>query len=178
MRIISGKLKGKHFHPGKGFRDRPTTDFAREALFNILHNYFDIESITVLDLFSGTGGISFEFASRGCPSVELVEINSRYLSMIERNISGFEFDQISPYSGDAFAFIRNTPSSYDIIFADPPHSMEGVDKIPELVFERGILKTGGWLVLEHDKRHEFSEHPFFRETRRYGNVLFTIFEKD
>ncbi len=177
MRIISGKLKGKQFHPGKGFRDRPTTDFAKEALFNILNNYFDFENVSVLDLFSGTGSISFEFASRGCPSVELVELNSKYVSVIEKSIRKMELEQISPYSGDAFSFIRNTPSSYDIIFADPPHSMERLEDIPGMVFEHGILNEGGWLILEHDKRYDFSTLPCFRETRRYGNVIFSVFEK-
>ncbi len=177
MRIISGKLKGKRFFPGKGFKDRPTTDFARENLFNIIDNYFDIESVKVLDLFSGTGGVSFEFASRGSSFVELVEINSKYVSFIEKTAEKFELDQIIANRGDAFVFLRNTPYTYDIIFADPPHFMEGMEELPRLVFEREILNHRGWLILEHGKRDDFSSHHHFRELRRYGSVHFSIFEK-
>lgn len=178
MRIISGIYKGKRLYPGKTFRARPTTDFAKENLFNVISNYFDFEDLQVLDLFSGTGSISFEFASRGCRSVDSVEVNSRYHAFIQKTAKELNFDCLSPVRADAFRFLRHTPASYDIIFADPPFELKELDQIPDLVFSRDLLKPGGWFILEHGKDYDFSSHQLFRELRKYGSVHFSIFESN
>jgi 16S rRNA (guanine966-N2)-methyltransferase len=177
VRIISGVYKGKRLYPGKSFKARPTTDFAKENLFNVLSNYFDFEDLEVLDLFSGTGSISYEFASRGCKSVDSVEINSRYHAFITKTAAELGQDQIKAYRADAFRFIKHTPRKYNLIFADPPYEMKEIDQIPVHVFESDILQEGGWMVLEHGKDNEFSNHPHFKELRKYGSVHFSIFEK-
>ncbi|MGF1586006.1 MAG: RsmD family RNA methyltransferase [Bacteroidales bacterium] len=177
MRIISGVYKGKRLYPGKSFKARPTTDFAKENLFNVLSNYFDFDDLEVLDLFSGTGSISYEFASRGCKSVDSVEINSRYHAYITKTAAELGQDQIKTYRADAFRFIKHTPRKYNLIFADPPYEMKDIDQIPVMVFESDILQEGGWLILEHGKDNEFSKNPNFRELRKYGSVHFSIFEK-
>lgn len=175
MRIISGVQKGKRLYPGKGFRARPTTDFAKENLFNVLSNYLDFEDLDVLDLFSGTGSISFEFSSRGSRQVESVEINSRYHAFIMKTSRELGFNNLSAIRTDAFRFLKHTIREYDLIFADPPFELDGLDQLPLLVFSRNLLKSGGWFILEHSKDHDFSGYPQFRELRKYGSVHFSIF---
>ena len=176
MRIISGIYKGKRLHPGKNFKARPTTDFARENLFNVIANYFDFTELHVLDLFSGTGSISYEFASRGSQVVDSVESNTRYHAYIQKTSRELMFDQLTAVRADAFRFLKHTTRQYDIIFADPPYDMRDIDQIHPLVFSRNLLKPGGWFILEHGKDHDFSMLPQFRELRRYGSVHFSIFE--
>ncbi|MFW5835554.1 MAG: RsmD family RNA methyltransferase [bacterium] len=175
MRIISGVQKGKRLYPGKGFKARPTTDFAKENLFNVLSNYLDFEDLVVLDLFSGTGSISFEFSSRGSRQVESVEINSRYHAFIMKTSRELGFNNLSAIRTDAFRFLKHTIREYDLIFADPPFEIGGLDQLPLLVFSRNLLKPGGWFILEHSKDHDFSGHARFRELRKYGSVHFSIF---
>lgn len=176
MRIISGTHKGRHLYPPKNFRARPTTDTAKESLFNILVNYYDLEKVKVLDLFSGTGGIGFEFVSRGCIEAHLVEKNRKHISFIEKTISEFKFEQIKVFHTDAFRAIRNTPDRYDLIFADPPYDMPGTEKLPDMIFEYSLLKENGRFILEHSSKQNFSVHPHFIEHRKYGNVQFSFFE--
>lgn len=176
MRIVSGKFRGKTFTPSKNFKARPTTDFAKEGLFNIIQNNFDFEEIEVLDLFAGTGSISFEFASRGTNRIDLVELNFNHLKFISGVIKDLGLKQIHTIKGNAFQYIKACNYKYDIIFADPPYELEGIDTIPDLVFEKGILKPESWLILEHSGNYRFETHPRFFQERHYGNVHFTIFK--
>ena len=174
MRIISGKYKGRRLG-NKKFNARPTTDFAREGLFDILNNYFDYEQMKVLDLFSGTGSISYEFASRGCPHVELVESDFKNFKFITEIIDELGLKEVKPIKADVYRFIDKCKSTYDFIFADPPYDMKDIDQIPNLIFEKPLLNAEGWFVLEHSKQYKFSEHPHFKEQRNYGAVHFSIF---
>jgi 16S rRNA (guanine(966)-N(2))-methyltransferase RsmD len=176
MRIVSGDFRGRHFSPPKNFTARPTTDFAKESLFNIINNHFDFEEIAVLDLFSGTGSISFEFASRGCKNIQLVELNANHYSFIKKVITELGLKQITTVRLNAFKFIESTPSKYDIIFADPPYEMKGVEAIPETVFGRNLLNENGWLIVEHSKQTNLSKLPRFSEVRNYGSVHFSVFK--
>ena len=175
MRIVSGRFKGKTFTP-KGFNARPTTDFAKEGLFNILINNFDLEEIEVLDLFAGTGSISFEFASRGTSRIDLVELNFNHLKFISSVIKELGLKQIHTIKGNAFQFIKACSYKYDIVFADPPYELEGIDTIPDLIFEKSLLKDDGWLILEHSGNYHFENHPRFSQERHYGSVHFSIFK--
>lgn len=174
MRIISGNLKGIRLG-GKKVKARPTTDFAKESLFNILNNYFYFDKIKVLELFAGTGSISMEFASRGCNNIELVELDYKNFKTITESVHSLGLKQIRIIKGDAFKFIETCVHGYDIIFADPPYDMEGVETLPFKIFERQLLNENGWFILEHSKKHDFQKHPNFKEMRKYGAVHFSIF---
>ncbi|MFP4555806.1 MAG: RsmD family RNA methyltransferase [Bacteroidales bacterium] len=176
MRIVSGTYKGRIFSPPKNFKARPTTDIAKEGLFNILNNSFHFEEISVLDLFSGTGSISFEFASRGCKNINLVEMNSSHFRFINSIISKLGIENITPTRADAFKYLKSCKKKFDIIFADPPYDLSGIDQIPEIVFTRNLLNNNGWLILEHSSQHDFSGNAHYTETRKYGNVNFSLFK--
>jgi len=183
MRIIGGSLKGKSIVPPAALKARPTTDFAKEGLFNVLENSCDFESARVLDLFSGTGSISFEFASRGCCDVCSVEMNPLHASFITRNAAVLGIKGIRVVRHNVFEFLDICRAEYDIIFADPPYSIEGLDTIPDRVLGHSIdengtpmLKAGGVLVLEHPGSYSFSSHPRFVKEKKYGNVHFSFFE--
>jgi 16S rRNA (guanine(966)-N(2))-methyltransferase RsmD len=175
MRIISGKYRGKQINPPKGFSARPTTDVAREGLFNILANRVDFESISVLDLFSGTGCISYEFASRGCKDVTAVEIEPSTAGFIRKTSESLGMG-IKTVRINALGFIKTCKIQYDLIFADPPYTMKGIETIPTSLLEKGILKPGGIFILEHSGDYNFSEVPGFVELRKYSKVHFSIFE--
>jgi 16S rRNA (guanine966-N2)-methyltransferase len=176
LRIISGKHKGRRIPVPGNFKARPTTDFSREALFNILANHFDFESIGILDLFSGTGSISYEFASRGSERVDLVEINPVYSRFIRKTAQYLGLKQIRIYTGDVFRFIPRLKNTYDIIFADPPYDLKKIPEIPDLIFKYKILSDKGWFILEHGRNLDFSTYLHFRELRKYGSVHFSIFQ--
>lgn len=176
MRIVSGDFKGRIFSPPKSMKARPTTDIAKEGLFNILSNSFDFEEISVLDLFSGTGSISFEFASRGCKSIHLVEIDHQHFNFIRKVKTELQLEQITTIRHDAYKFLKNCRIQFDIIFADPPYEFKGVDTIPDLVFNNTLLRTNGLLIIEHSKRTDLSELKHYKETRNYGNVHFSFFK--
>lgn len=178
MRIISGIYKGKRLYPGKSFKARPTTDFAKENLFNVLNNYFDFDELQVLDLFSGTGSISYEFASRGSHSVDSVEANTRHHAFIQRTVNELKLDQVVSIRADVFRFLKHTSRNYDVIFADPPFELKELDQLPHLIFSRNLLNPGGWFILEHGSEYDFSFLPQFRELRKYGSVHFSIFVND
>ncbi len=176
MRIISGKYKGRPIKPKKSFKARPTTDNAKEALFNILNNTIDFEGLEVLDLFSGTGSISYEFASRGCKKVFSVEKNFKHVKFINSVVDDLQIDNMTVALGNVFIYIKKTPLKFDIIFADPPFELEEIDTIPYKIFEQDILKPEGIVIIEHSPDTDFSAHPNFKETRKYGKVNFSFFE--
>jgi 16S rRNA (guanine966-N2)-methyltransferase len=177
VRIVSGKYKGRHIPVRRNFPSRPTTDFAKENLFNILNNYFDFEAISVLDLFAGTGSISYEFASRGA-RVDLVEKDYRSFAFIRSTIAGLKIETIKPYKADVFKVLPKLKQTYDIIFADPPYQLPNIAEIPGLVFEFKLLNPNGWFILEHTNRLKFNSHPNFKEVREYGSVNFSIFTEN
>ena len=188
MRIITGKYKGRHFEIPRSFKARPTTDFAKENIFNVLTGYIDFEGATALDLFSGTGSITLELLSRGCSTVVSVELDrdhhrficdclkkltpdTRHPSDIKHQTS----PNVLPLRGDAFRFIKSCKQQFDFIFADPPYALKELSTIPGLIFEKGLLKPDGIFVFEHGKDQDFSGDPHFVEHRSYGSVNFSIF---
>lgn len=175
MRIISGKYKGKKINPPAGFKARPTTDYARESLFNILANRVEFESLVVLDLFSGTGSISFEFASRGAAVVHLVEQDSKHIAFIKRMSDEMKFKNIKTIHIDVRAYLKVSRFKYDIVFADPPYDLAWLDTLPDLVLSSGIIKEDGFFILEHPKNISFTPHRFLFEHRNYGSVNFSFF---
>jgi len=177
MRIISGTHRGRALRPPQGLPVRPTTDMAKESLFNILNNYIDFEAVKVLDLFAGTGNISLEFASRNAVTVLSVDLNSLCIDYISKMASDLDFRNLSAIRTNVFTFLTRSAGNYDVIFADPPYDLEGRDKIPGLVFDNNWLADEGWFVMEHDKSISFKDHPFFASERRYGKVHFTFFTK-
>ena len=176
MRIISGKLKGRVINPPKNLRARPTTDFAKENLFNVLNSVWEFEGLEVLDLFAGTGSMSYEFASRGAASVVSVEINAVHFDYIRRTAAEFGLDNVHPVKANAFLYLKSVEKRFDMIFADPPYDIHGVETIPELVFGRRLLNEGGWLILEHSRNYDFSTFPNFLQLRSYGSVHFSVFQ--
>jgi len=175
MRIISGSHRGRVLRPPIGLPVRPTTDLAKESLFNILNNYLDFEESKVLDLFAGTGNISLEFASRGAAMVLSIELNPRCTDFISKMATDLNFKSVSVIRANVFTFLARSAGTYDVIFADPPYDMEGREKLPGLVFDNNWLDKEGFFILEHDKSINFKDHPFFAEERRYGKVHFTFF---
>jgi 16S rRNA (guanine966-N2)-methyltransferase len=176
MRIISGSLKGRQIHPSKGFSSRPTTDFAKEALFNLLDHKLDLYGLDVLDLFAGTGSISYEFVSRGANTVISVDQNEWSRRFINKTAKEFGIDNLRMLQFEAFRFIKKTPEKFDLVFADPPFDLRGLSTIPEKIFEADIIKENGLLIVEHGPENSFSEHPLCTETKQYGHVNFAFFE--
>lgn len=177
MRIVGGKYKGRKIEVSRSFDSRPTTDFAREALFNILNNHFDFENIKVLDLFGGTGSISLEMASRGCTDIDLVDINNNAVRYIDKIADNMSIKAIHTVRMDVFRFIPVCKKKYDIIFADPPYDLRRLDELPGLIFSNDLLIDEGWFILEHGKEHNFNKSPEWFDERRYGSVHFTFFRK-
>jgi len=175
LRIISGKYKGRHFKPSKNFKARPTTDFAKENLFNILANYVDFENLNVLDLFAGTGSIGFEFLSRGVCKVTSVEKNIKHLQFLKKISNELEVSNIKIVKADVFRFLEKTQERYDIIFADPPYQLDGIKKLPSLILQNNLLEEDGILIIEHSRQTHFNNLPSFSELRTYGSVNFSIF---
>jgi len=175
VRIIGGTYRGKQIHPPKTFNARPTTDFARESLFNILIHRYDFREMDVLDLFSGTGIISYEFASRNARSVVAIEMAQPHYKFIRKICDEMDLEQVSVIRADAFRYLNNPVQSFDIIFADPPYDHPRLAELPGLVFTTPILNEGGIFILEHPAVHSFSPHPKFYQQRKYGGVNFTLF---
>ena len=176
MRIISGTHKGKSIVAPKNLPVRPTTDFAKEALFNILENNFYMDDIHVLDLFSGTGNISYEFASRGVRSVTSIDQNYGCIKFIKKTISELNYTTVQVIKNDVFKFLKQSSQTYDIIFADPPYDLNNISEIVTLVMENNLLSDNGWLIIEHDKRTDLSTYLSFIQLRKYGNVNFSFFQ--
>lgn len=177
MRIIGGKYRGRIIKLGKHFKHRPTTDIAKESLFNILQNQVDFEELHVLDLFAGTGSISLEFASRGSQRVVAVELNFRHYQLIRDTLNELGETNITPVKADAFKYSKKTTESFDVVFADPPYTLENFHEIPDLVFCHNLLKPDGIFILEHAKTHDFSTRKEYIETRQYGSVHFSFFRQ-
>jgi 16S rRNA (guanine(966)-N(2))-methyltransferase RsmD len=176
MRIVSGSLKGRRFSPPANFKARPTTDFAKENLFNVLNNILSFETLEVLDLFGGTGSISYEFASRGCRSITCVEKNFKHFRFIKDTIHKLELaNSITAIKSCAFKYIEKAPKTFDLIFADPPFDLPELDQLPDSIFQHDRLRTKGLFILEHSDKMSFSHHSHFQEVRKYGKVHFSFF---
>ncbi len=188
MRIITGKYKGRHFEIPRSFKARPTTDFAKENIFNVLNGYIDFEDTTALDLFSGTGSITLELLSRGCSQVVCVELDRDHHRFIQECLKKLstqnsqlktlnsQLPPVIPIRGDVFRFLKSCHQQFDFIFADPPYALKELPQIPDMIFEKNLLKPDGIFVFEHGKDHDFSQHPHFVEHRAYGSVNFSLFK--
>ena len=177
MRIVSGKYKRRRFDVPKSFKARPTTDFAKENLFNVIGNLIDLKETTALDLFAGTGSISFELLSRGCKEVTCVEKDGTHYAFIKKVKGELEADNLITIKADVFKYIGSLNQSFDFIFADPPYALKELVKIPEIILSNNLIKEEGIFVMEHPKEYDFSALPYFSQRRVYGAVNFSIFIK-
>lgn len=178
MRIISGTHKSRRFSPPKGFKSRPTTDIAREGLFNILSNSYQIDGLDVIDLFAGSGAVSFEFASRGATKIISVEKSYPVFKHLIKVVNELGFDAIRVIKKDAFYWIEKSDEKADIIFADPPFDHPKIEELPKIIMERKILKSGGCFILEHSSSSEFKSFKEYAYTKKYGSVNFSFFFVD
>jgi 16S rRNA (guanine(966)-N(2))-methyltransferase RsmD len=176
MRIISGELGGRRFNPpSKMPYTRPTTDIAKEGLFNILQNNLGFEELKTLDLFGGTGSISYELASRGVRDLTIVEKDNAMYEFIRKTVAEFRIENVKLVKMDVFKFISNCASKFDLVFAGPPYALTNIDDLPKQVFEKHLLNNGGWFVLEHTPRNDYKAFPFFKMERNYGTTVFSVF---
>lgn len=181
MRIITGQYKGRHFDVPRSFKARPTTDFAKENIFNVLNGYIDFDETSALDLFAGTGSITLEMLSRGCKDVVSVEMDRDHAAFIRQCLQKLGEQRCSLIRGDVFRFLRSCKKKFNFIFADPPYALPDLPKIPDLVLGNAddpdscLLEEGGIFVFEHGKQNDFSQHPRFIEHRSYGSVNFSLF---
>jgi len=178
MRIIGGEFKGRRFYPpAKNWPTRPTTDFAKEGIFNVINNSFYFDEIKVLDLFGGTGSHSYEFISRGCEDVTYVDQFRGCINFVTKIAETLKIeDKLKIVQADVFKFIKRDNNQYDYIFAGPPYPLPTLQNIPDQVFENDLVKETGWLVVEHNNAHDFSNHPRFDNARVYGKAIFSIFK--
>ena len=176
MRIVGGKFRGRNIHAPANLPVRPTTDFAKTALFNILSNHFDMENISVLDLFTGTGNISFEFISRGASDVTSVDENFKCIDFIKKTIAELKITNMKALRSDAFSYVRKASGQWDIIFADPPFALKETTLLPDLILEGKILKQDGWLIVEHQSKQVLNSRHEPIEIRKYGNLAYTIYK--
>ncbi|MBN8667962.1 MAG: RsmD family RNA methyltransferase [Chitinophagales bacterium] len=179
MRIISGTLGGRRIQPPANMpHTRPTTDIAREGLFNILQNNIDLEGIRTLDLFGGTGCISYELASRGASSLTVVEKDPKMFAFIQKTAAELKLPNLKVVRMDVFKYMDQCAERFDLIFAGPPYALGEIDLLPDRVFEKKLLQPKGWFILEHTPRNSYKEHPWFKAERNYGTTLFSIFIED
>ena len=178
MRIIGGKFKGRRFNPpAKNWPTRPTTDYAKEGLFNILNNRLDFEQLKVLDLFGGTGNHSYEFISRGCRDVTYVDKFPGCVAFAKKTAKALEIEPyIHIYKADVFKFIHRNQAKFDYIFAGPPYALPTIDDIPDLIFKYELLNEDGLFVMEHNPNHSYETHPHYEEERHYGKTIFSFFK--
>ena len=176
MRIIGGELKGRQIMPPMGYKARPTTDFAKEGLFNILTNLIDFEEVSLLDLFSGTGAISYEFASRGCKDITSIEMSPENSRFIKKTAASLGIKEMHVIRHNVFDFITLCSKKFEVIFADPPYAIEGLERLPDLTLP--LLKPNGIMILEHPGTYTFKEHPNFWKEKKYGNVHFSLFLRE
>lgn len=179
MRIISGKYKGRRITAPKNLPIRPTTDLAKESLFNILNNFYHFDELKVLDLFSGSGNISYEFASRGSEDITSVDTDFGCVRFIKQTSDAFDFG-INAIKSDVFSFLEKTKSEYDVIFADPPYgfTQEQFEKIPKLIFENALLAEDGMLIIEHSTHTHIEDIEYFSHSKKYGSSVFSFFIKE
>jgi len=176
MRIISGSLGGRRINPPANMPyTRPTTDIAKEGLFNILQNQIDFEELTTLDLFGGTGSISYELASRGAKDLTIVEKDPKMFAFIQKTAELLKLQNFKLVKSDVFRFIEHCTGTFDFIFAGPPYALETIDELPRLIFEKQLLKEDGRFVLEHTPRNNYENFPHFKFARNYGTTVFSIF---
>lgn len=178
MRIIGGKFKGRRFNPpADHWPTRPTTDYAKEGLFNILTNKLEFDEIKALDLFGGTGSHSYEFVSRGCTDITYVDKFSDAVRFVRKTTAELKIDtEVRIVQMDVFKFITSTREKYDYIFAGPPYGLPALDSIPDRIFEHELLNDGGLFVMEHNPNHQFLEHPHLIDVRNYGKTIFSFFQ--
>lgn len=177
MRIISGLYKSKRISPPKNLPVRPTTDMAKEGIFNVINNEFYFENLTILDLFAGTGNISYEFASRGVKSITSVDNNYNCVKYIKSMAAEMGFDQMTVLKSDVSKYVTATKTTFRMVYADPPYNMEGQTELITAILNGDLIESEGWLIMEHDEYHNFSDIEGFTEQRRYGSVNFSIFVK-
>jgi 16S rRNA (guanine966-N2)-methyltransferase len=175
MRIIGGILKGLRLNPPNNLPVRPTTDLAKEALFNILLNKIEFEDIKVLDLFSGTGNISLEFASRGASEVVSIDRSVQCIHYLNDTAKQHKLTQIKTFKADVLKYLQIETEQYDVIFADPPYDLNQIPEIPKIIFDKNLLLPGGLLIVEHQSLQNLSNHPAFVEQRKYGHSSFSFF---
>lgn len=176
MRIIGGEHGGRKFNPpSKMPYTRPTTDIAKEGLFNIIQHNLDIEELKTLDLFGGTGNISYELASRGAKELTIVEKDVSMYEFIRKTSNELKIGNLKIVKMDVFKFIDQCSEKFDFIFAGPPYALTTIDELPKLIFEKQLLNTGGWFVLEHTPRNSYKNFPFYKNERNYGTTIFSIF---
>jgi 16S rRNA (guanine(966)-N(2))-methyltransferase RsmD len=177
VRIISGKYKGRRIFPPKGLPVRPTTDMSKEALFNVLNNHFSFEGLKILDLFSGTGNISFEFASRGSTPITSVDADFGCVKFIKQVAAEYDFN-IAATKSDVFTFLERNKATYDIVFADPPYGLDQktFEKVVLTVFEKDILHEDGMMIIEHSKYTKLAHLDHFSFQKSYGGSIFSFFE--
>lgn len=179
MRIISGIYGRRRFDVPSTFSARPTTDFAKENIFNVVANLVDLEGADALDLFAGTGSISFELLSRGCRRVTAVEKNNAHASFIAKVAKELKTEDLTLIRGDVFRYLPSAPKQgFDFIFADPPYALKELPEVPVLIFQRDLLREGGLFIMEHPKTIDFSALPYFYQHRVYGSVNFSLFLKE
>jgi 16S rRNA (guanine(966)-N(2))-methyltransferase RsmD len=179
MRIISGELGGRRINPPtKMPYTRPTTDIAKEGLFNVLQNNLDFEELKTLDLFGGTGSISYELASRGVKDLTIVEKDTQMFTFIKKTSETLGLKNFKVVKSDVFRFIEQCSETFDFIFAGPPYALQNIDDLPKLIFEKSLLNEGGWFVLEHTPRNNYEGFPFFKSARNYGTTIFSIFANE
>ena len=178
MRIIGGRFKSRRFNPpAKKWPTRPTTDYAKEGLFNILQNRLDFESTVMLDLFGGTGSHCYEFISRGCKDVTYVDKFGGCVAFVRKTSQELGIESLIEINRmDVFKFIETTHRQYDYIFAGPPYPLPTLDTIPDVIFRHNILKEDGLFVLEHNPNHDFTNHPHYVQERNYGTTIFSFFQ--
>lgn len=175
MRVIGGKFKSLRFNPPQNIPTRPTTDMAKEGLFNTLNNYYNFENVKFLDLFGGTGSISYEFASRGCTDITNVERYPRCAEFIQKTASELKMEGFKSLQMDVFNYIDLCREKFDIIFAGPPYALENMDAIPDLIFQKDMIDGQGWFIMEHNPDHHYDAHPHFHLKKNYGTTIFSIF---
>jgi 16S rRNA (guanine(966)-N(2))-methyltransferase RsmD len=178
MRIVSGKYKGRTIKTPFNLQVRPTTDFAKESLFNILHNQIDFDGLKVLDLFAGTGNITYEFVSRGVEDITTVELNSENVFFIKNTLKILKCELVKVHRYDAFRYLKNHDEPYDLIFADPPFENDFTEQLHGLIFDRNLLKPSGMFILEHDSDKDFNTLKGFDVKREYGKVAFSFYKED
>jgi len=176
MRIIGGEHGGRRFTPPNNMPyTRPTTDIAKEGLFNVLQHNLDFEELKTLDLFGGTGSISYELASRGVSDLTIVEKDVAMYEFIKKTAAALRIEDLKPVKMDVFKFINQCTDKFDFIFAGPPYALTSIDDLPKLIFEKQLLKKDGWLVLEHTPRNDYKTFPFYKTERNYGTTVFSTF---